>query len=113
MTDLMVPVSVTVFAAFGIAYGWFLHSAVDRSLYKITGIRVLDSYVFSWLLGLRRVHTDAPGGLVLHVSARASSTNQARAIGLIAQEIRIKSERRGDLPLSLIVPERTTACQLV
>jgi hypothetical protein len=52
MIDLMVPVSLTVFAAFGITYGWFLHSAVDRSLYKITGMRFLDSYVLSWLFGL-------------------------------------------------------------
>jgi hypothetical protein len=35
------------------------------------------------------------------------------AMGLIAQEIRIRSGRRGDLHLSLLVPGRTTACQLV
>ena len=52
MTTLMVPVSIAVFAAFGITYGWFLHSAVDRSLYKITGNRFLDSYILSWLFGL-------------------------------------------------------------
>jgi hypothetical protein len=57
MTDLVVPVSVTVFAAFGIAYGWFLHSAVDRSLYKITGMMFLDSYVLSWVFGLLSAFT--------------------------------------------------------
>jgi hypothetical protein len=40
------------FIGFAIAYGWILHSAVERSVYKITGIRTLDSYFLSWLLGL-------------------------------------------------------------
>ena len=52
MMDVMVPVSIAVFAAFGITYVWFLHSAVDRSFYKITGNRFLDSYILSWLFGL-------------------------------------------------------------
>jgi hypothetical protein len=52
MTSLAVPVVVCVFAGFGIAYGWILHSAVDRSVYKLTGIRFLDSHFLSWLMGL-------------------------------------------------------------
>ena len=52
MDGLAVPVFVCVFAGFGIAYGWILHSAVDRSVYKLTGIRFLDSHFLSWLMGL-------------------------------------------------------------
>jgi hypothetical protein len=52
MDNLPVPVGVFVFAGFGIVYGWILHSAVDRSVFKISGIRVFDSYFLSWLLGL-------------------------------------------------------------
>ena len=50
--NLPVPVGAFVFARFGIVYGWILHSAVDRSVFKISSIRVLVSYFLSWLLGL-------------------------------------------------------------
>jgi hypothetical protein len=52
MANLPVPVGVFVFAGFGIVYGWILHSAVKRSVYKLTGIHFLDSYVLSWLVGV-------------------------------------------------------------
>jgi len=52
MTDFPLPVGIIVFAGFGIACGWLLHSAVDRSVYKLSGIRFLDSYLLSWLVGL-------------------------------------------------------------
>ena len=39
------------FVGFAIAYGWILHSAIERSVYKISGVRRLDSYFLSWLLG--------------------------------------------------------------
>lgn len=51
MTNLPVPLGVFVFAGFGIAYGWILHSAVKRSVYKLTGIHFLDLYFLAWLLG--------------------------------------------------------------
>jgi hypothetical protein len=44
-------VRVSYFIAFVVLYGCILHSAVNRSVYKITGIRMLDSYLLSWLLG--------------------------------------------------------------
>jgi hypothetical protein len=44
-------VRVLYFVVFMVLYGWILHSAVDRSVYKISGIRGLDSYLLSWLLG--------------------------------------------------------------
>ena len=52
MDNLPVSVGAFVFAGFGIVYGWILHSAVDRSVFKISSIRVLVSYFLSWLLGL-------------------------------------------------------------
>ncbi len=52
MSDLAVPIGVAVLTGFGIVYGWILHSAVEQSVYKITGIRALDSYSLTWLFGL-------------------------------------------------------------
>ena len=42
---------VFVLACFAIAYGWILHTAIERSVYKITGIHFLDSFVLPWFLG--------------------------------------------------------------
>ena len=52
MSNLAVPIGVAVLTGFGIAYGWILHRAVEQSVYKITGVRTLDSYLLSWLFGL-------------------------------------------------------------
>jgi hypothetical protein len=52
MSNLAVPIFVAVLTGFGIAYGWILHRAVEQSVYKVTGIRALDSYLLSWLFGL-------------------------------------------------------------
>ena len=46
------PIGVAVLTSFGVAFGWILHRAVEQAVYKITGIRALDSYLLSWLFGL-------------------------------------------------------------
>jgi hypothetical protein len=51
MDPFPLSVRVSFFVLFVVLYGWILHSAVNRSVYKITGIRALDSYLLSWLLG--------------------------------------------------------------
>jgi hypothetical protein len=51
MDPFPLSVRVSCFIVFVVLYGWILHSAVNRSVYKITGIRALDSYLMSWLLG--------------------------------------------------------------
>ena len=52
MSNLAVPIAVAVLTSFGVAFGWILHRAVEQAVYKITGIRALDSYLLSWLFGL-------------------------------------------------------------
>jgi hypothetical protein len=52
MSNLAVPIGVTVLTGFGIVYGWILHRAVEQSVYKVTGIRALDTYLLSWVFGL-------------------------------------------------------------
>ena len=46
------PGGLIVLIGFGLVYAWILHTAVKRSVYRITGLRFLDSYVLSWLFGL-------------------------------------------------------------
>jgi hypothetical protein len=46
------PGSLIILAGFGLVYGYILHAAIERQVYRITGVRVLDSWLLSWLLGL-------------------------------------------------------------
>jgi hypothetical protein len=47
-----VPVNIIVFALFGLGYGWVLHQASRAGVYRISGVRWLDSWALTWLLGL-------------------------------------------------------------
>jgi hypothetical protein len=54
---LPVPINIAILVAFGLAYGWILHRAVNQSVYKPTGIRALDSYFLVWFFGLMAAFT--------------------------------------------------------
>jgi hypothetical protein len=53
----ILPWSVYVLTAFGIIYGWILSRAALDGIYRITGIRLLDAYILSWILGLAAGYT--------------------------------------------------------
>lgn len=46
------PWSLYILTAFALLYGWLLHRAALARVYRITGIRFLDTYILTWLLGL-------------------------------------------------------------
>lgn len=46
------PWSAYVLTAFGIAYGWILHRAAVKRVYRITGLYFLDAFILVWLMGL-------------------------------------------------------------
>src|ERR1700674_4379190 len=46
------PWSAYVLTAFGIAFGWILHRAAVKRVYRLTGLYFLDAYILVWLMGL-------------------------------------------------------------